>query len=186
MKKEKNLNDEVVPEFNQKIFTNISYYNSKIDDIKFYFEKIFDEIWYNKIKAFFKFIPRLIQYIPIIWKDRDWDHYHLMALIEYKLKRMQKYFTNSRIIVDEEREQIIKEISYALSLLEKINNTHDIFNDEYEEIKRKWPNKKLIGFSCEEEKNDFLNHYRKVDNEEQRLISEFFSYVRKNYEKWWD
>lgn len=50
-----------------------------------------------------KEIQKLKEYYPIISKDEDWDFGFLITLIEYKLKRMSRYFHTHDIVENESR-----------------------------------------------------------------------------------
>ncbi len=47
----------------------------------------------NKINNFFRSIKygikNLITWFPIIWKDRDWDHWYLYKILRFKLIQME-------------------------------------------------------------------------------------------------
>lgn len=38
-----------------------------------------------RIRKFFKSVNSLIRWFPIIWNDRDWDHYYIFELLKHKL-----------------------------------------------------------------------------------------------------
>jgi hypothetical protein len=33
-------------------------------------------------------IRNVVRYAPVIWSDRDWDHYYLLKLLEFKFRNM--------------------------------------------------------------------------------------------------
>lgn len=39
-------------------------------------------------------IKKLIYWFPIIWKDRDWDGYYILRILQHKLKSQSKYIGN--------------------------------------------------------------------------------------------
>lgn len=41
-----------------------------------------------KLKVFIGNIKRLIKWIPIIWKDRDYEYESLYSILEFKIKIM--------------------------------------------------------------------------------------------------
>ena len=56
----------------------IEYFDGKQKDIAIFFRNI-------------KYgIENLMCWIPIIWKDRDWDHWFLYKVLQHKLKQMIK------------------------------------------------------------------------------------------------
>ncbi len=42
------------------------------------------------IRYFFSNLKRLIEWIPIIWEDRDWDSAYLFSIMSYKIGRMRE------------------------------------------------------------------------------------------------
>lgn len=65
-------------------------------DIKFYLLKISD-----KIRNFFYSIKNIIKYIPLLYKDYNFDYCYMLSLEQFKLKRMYKYFITSDITEDD-------------------------------------------------------------------------------------
>ena len=61
-------------------------------------------------------IKRCIKWLPIIWKDRDWDHAFFFDLLERKLRSMQHFFEsrNTHVISALETSQQIKGVADAL------------------------------------------------------------------------
>lgn len=49
-------------------------------------------------------IQNLITWFPIIWKDRQWDHYYLMVMLHKKLSLMEEHISKHRIHVGWERD----------------------------------------------------------------------------------
>jgi len=43
----------------------------------------------------FRGIRNFIAYAPIIWRDRDFDFAFLLVLLEFKLRRMSKFFLSA-------------------------------------------------------------------------------------------
>ena len=43
---------------------------------------------YRALVKIFQKVKKIIEYIPLLWKDEDWDFAYLLDLIEYKSKRM--------------------------------------------------------------------------------------------------
>jgi hypothetical protein len=36
-------------------------------------------------------VQNLVHWLPIIWRDRDWDHAYLLEIMEFKFRRMAIY-----------------------------------------------------------------------------------------------
>ena len=46
----------------------------------------------RSIQRFFFNIKRIIEWIPILYNNFDWDYYYLLKIISFKLKLMEKHF----------------------------------------------------------------------------------------------
>ena len=58
----------------------------------------------RRIKRFIENLVRIFQYLPLIWRDRDWDEQFLLTLLEFKLRRMSNYFHKYGITVGNEEQ----------------------------------------------------------------------------------
>ena len=58
-----------------------------------------------RIKRFFNKIIKILQYIPLLWKDEDWDVAYLLRIIDFKVQKMVKYVRKNNYIIDEEIEE---------------------------------------------------------------------------------
>ena len=98
----------------------------------------------EKIKDFFRSIklgvPNLITWLPVIWKDRDWDHYFLYIIIQFKLKQMEKLqrqygvSTNSNDYADQ--------MKVCILLLERLIKS-DYLTNTLKPHEKKWGESKL-------------------------------------------
>jgi hypothetical protein len=60
-------------------------------------EKLFD-VWFvpkSAVQDFFDFIKRLRIWIPVLWKDRDWDDSYIFGIIKTKLITQRKYLVEN-------------------------------------------------------------------------------------------
>ena len=46
------------------------------------------------VRDFLTGISNLWKWLPIIWKDRDWDKHYIMEIFIFKLKRNRDYMIN--------------------------------------------------------------------------------------------
>ena len=93
----------------------------------------------NKIKLWWKFegryyhkdlyrgIKNLIQWFPVIWKDRDWDSYYIFSILEYKLKLQAKGISKRDIHVNAQRDAEI--MMTCVRLMEKVRDGY--YESEY-------------------------------------------------------
>jgi hypothetical protein len=46
-----------------------------------------------RFKELKRSIKNLWKWLPIIWKDRDWDHFYIYEIIEFKLRKQANYIS---------------------------------------------------------------------------------------------
>lgn len=81
-------------------------------------QKIYDIIF--SIQKVFRFLKRLIFWLPIIWKQEDWDISYLYDLIEIKLKEIRKCLLKDDIHKDSDLR--VREIDICLAYLDRYRN----------------------------------------------------------------
>lgn len=57
-----------------------------------------------RIKRFFNKIIKIIQYLPLLWKDEDYSVAYLLSIIDFKVRKMVKSVRENNYIIDEEIE----------------------------------------------------------------------------------
>lgn len=72
-------------------------------------------------------ISNLITWFPIIWKDRNFDHYFILELLKHKLKFQSHYFLKTNRF--ENSSMYSKQMKVCSNLIEKINS--DYYGMEY-------------------------------------------------------
>ena len=87
--------------------------------------------WFRDVKHG---IGNLIKWFPIIWKDRDWDHYFFHIMVRQKLENMEHLLRNYGHHVDAEKDA--DKIRVCVCLLNRI------IDDEYHEMVYKDHDKK--------------------------------------------
>ena len=67
------------------------------------------------IKGYFRKTIKILQYIPILWIDEDWDYGYILSLLRYKLDRTRKNFRKNKNHTDyEECSSQIDVVIYAI------------------------------------------------------------------------
>ena len=148
-------------------------------------------------------IGNLIKWFPVIWQDRDWDHYYLYVILQHKLKRMEKLHINYGHAMSSE--QIAAQIRRCLILLDRL------IKDEYDEnalkkYYKKWGKSKFDWISIDDEystlkitnknvktkkdKKQETKEFRRAINHERKMrkqdVDYLFKYIGKHVEGWWD
>ena len=151
----------------------------------------------------FYFAKRLIAWIPILWKDRDWDHTYFYTIMDFKLSRMEKESDTSIMA----HINVGKQIRYARFLIARIlKDEYD--SEHYRQLEAKWgplqmdfhedpdsqgkwgtidmywPKARAAG------KDDEVSELsRKIDSDadaiRQKDLDRLFRHMRKYVERWW-
>lgn len=164
------------------------------EEIKEYLmDKLFYS-WYYPLDNIVSFIKRLLDYAPILWKDRDWDYVYMLILLKKKLDRMAIHIHKYGIHTNKRRD--VRDIRKASKLLKLL--IEDNFNKEaFKKHTKKWGSadftkgtltrsKVKTELDKELERIEFSNLWKKEDELKQKTKDEFFQHVKDNYEKWWD
>lgn|SRR5574343_492330 len=126
--------------------------------------------WYRNVKSG---MTNLIDWAPVIWADRDWDHYFLLSILEKKISRMENYFKNSNICVANVK--TAKQLKTCRILLQRLIN-----EDYYKELF-------FVSKTYRPGKNDYdkdkLNHSEMMYNQDLNYLLKIFG---KHLRGWWD
>ena len=179
----------------------------------YFFWRKLDDI-YIFISNFPRCIKILIDYLPIIWGNYDWDHNYFIELIIFKLKRMEKRF-NSKDCWIEQKEalRVVKEIKEVIDNLETYRG--EPLEKEFEKLDKEYGRTEMISKpSILDEDDKFKNKdlttiefirpkitdeetrkkiekknidlIRKNERIKQTALKKAFALIGKNVENWWD
>ena len=109
------------------------------------------------MKNLFYQIKTVFDYLPVIWKDRDWDYGYLLILIQYKLKRMAKFHRKKGIHTD--ADEIAQQIDECSELCDRLTE-FDYFQE-----------------------NDNLIEEQKARERDKNIL---FDKIKKSLFNWWD
>lgn len=90
-----------------------------------------------KIKAFFRRVYNLYRWLPVIWKDQDWDDWYIFEILKFKLKNQAEYISSHDRHVGAKRDAQI--MMTCVRLIEKIQEEY--YSGEYMEYHKadyKW------------------------------------------------
>lgn len=104
------------------------------DQFDMWFYNKFRRSWYYKyiVYPFADFktgIRNIIKWLPIIWKDRDWDHGYLMNVLRFKIDEMQKHIDKYGHMVNYQKFPMIRDMKLCVGLIDKIRE--DVYEMEY-------------------------------------------------------
>jgi hypothetical protein len=150
---------------------------------------------------FIENIKRLLYWIPIIWKDRDWDYYHLFNITYHKLDRMENDKGYSRYLVRGNRYK--RQIAHCKLLLKLIKDFDHFKDDEIDEkygkaefsfIETNDPNLtemkvtrvKLTDDNMEQYIKDLQDNMLKNEQDYNKLFDRLAKHMKKYHRNWWN
>jgi hypothetical protein len=119
-----------------------------------------------KIKNKIIQIRKLIRWIPIIWKDCDWDYYFVYEILKQKLIDTEKYIRKDGLHVFNEHDA--DSIKTAIEMIEKVQTEYHL--DKYLSEATEWTTEGMD----------------KAAKDHNKAKQELFKYLSNNIEKWWD
>jgi hypothetical protein len=86
--------------------------------------------WFYRVELPLKNLKRglvnLYKWLPVVWKDRDWDYGFVFNLLKFKLEEMSKYTSSRKNHSDWKHN--VRNINICVSLIDKLN---DYYETEY-------------------------------------------------------
>lgn len=124
--------------------------------------------WRNLVTG----IRNLIKWAPIIYRDRNWDHWFIYEMLKTKLQHQADYFLKHGHL-----ENSVKYAEQMLKCIEMINvvQNEKIIDDYLFSIDP---------YGNEEELN--WNKLKEIDQKQQQAKEDLFKFLEQNIEHWWD
>ena len=72
------------------------------------------------LRKFGRFIIREIKWIPILWKQEDWDYEYIYELMEVKMKELRECLRQDDMHVDSDK--YARQISICLAYMDRFRN----------------------------------------------------------------
>ena len=119
-----------------------------------------------KIKNKIRQIRKILRWIPILWRDRDWDYYFVYEILKQKLIDTEAYIRKDGLHVFNEHDA--DSIKTAIEMIEKVQTEYHL--DKYLSEATEWTKE---GIS-------------KSTKDHDKARKELFNYLNNNIEKWWD
>lgn len=116
---------------------------------------------FRSIKKLFLRIKKVARWIPILWKDYDYDHWFIYQVLKLKLKHQSQYLSKYGQINDSNR------INLCIKLIEKVQN------EEYIDAALAEP----------EWNKESMQIANQKHNKARKLL---FKIIEQDIEKWWE
>lgn len=147
--------------------------------------------------SFYERVANIIRWLPVLWKDRDFDHYYTYTILRFKLQNVYNFLT-SEDAVAVHPETHLKKLKICINLLDRILN--DVYMEIAESEFRPRKEQKdifegsqelpdgsiLLRSMTEEEKAEFQKwntHYYYLHNQDYNMLHQI---MNKYSVHWWD
>lgn len=133
--------------------------------------RYYTPIWFNKIVDG---ISNIIKWIPILYKDRNWDDHHILEVLKFKLIQQRKE------LVEANRHTTVwqtnRDITICLNLIEHIQE--ETYNLEYQDFVREriWFSDNGDGtsiYNSEITYENFAGYFKKYPNQVKYLVNKY-------------
>jgi len=150
-------------------------------------------------------IRHLISWLPIIWRDRDWDWIYLIIILNRKLSNMERFFASSDTHL-ENSDKVRDQIEHARVLTDLIL-ADEYFVNAFRSHEEKW-GKPVYGSIPSEDglTSEWTVDYPNVKTEQDKIdehcegrakilrsvvakeqdIDELFAIMARRLQGWWD
>lgn len=78
----------------------------------------------GKVRQFVARVVRFFDWLPVLWRDNDWDWVFVLILLRHKLERMVQYWDRKRRHVGWEKD--VRHMKIAILLIDRL-----VENDYY-------------------------------------------------------
>ncbi len=131
------------------------------------------------MRRFYNRIRTIIAWLPLLWKDYDWDYSFFITIIQFKLTRMANCIEKSNIIVD--ASEIAAQMREAVEHLDKFSDTMEHY--PHPDNMPEWSFLGPDNTPCPQEWKDY---YNLINEKEQEHWNAAWELVREKGQHWWD
>lgn len=137
----------------------------------------------SNIRSVYDGICNIFSYMPIIYRDRDWDHSFFNDLLQFKLQKMYKHFSTVDSLKIESNQKVAAQIKICLDILYKLDNEDSYYvHPEHQE----YLIKSLINGGFDMSKYDISKWIEYEETAKNNDIEKLYSTIAKHYREWWD
>ena len=164
-----------------------------------------------EIKQFFNRIYNLIRWVPIIWKDQDWDDHYIFEILKFKLKNQAEYIGGKNRHTTAKRDAEI--MMTCVRLIDRIQDDYygteyfkyceselnfidskshpgyyemigEIFSEDFDNYFKKYPLIYRLVPNLKAPKDEIAFRIARIN--EERAHKLLFTILENNIRKWWD
>jgi hypothetical protein len=162
------------------------------------FNKPFFDFYTTFIVLPYEFLERLWVWVPVLWRDRDWDLNKALEIFEFKLSRVRQNIAVEGHLSEKSKKRMHRQMTITIELIKRIreDNYDDFISVLY---------LRKHGLDANRENSDelFSKHYKKFskkdkygsfsskfDKEIEALREQDLNYLNKMFKiglkNWWD
>lgn len=148
---------------------------------------------FHNIKRNIKNLPynikNIFQWSKVLWNNFDWDSTFLLEIIQYKLERMNKYFSNANISTEETYREITDSIQICLDASRHLTSSDfeiELIDNYYDKFPFCLDKESVDEEERDKEQKAFLEMENNIIENEKKFSARLFDGIRDNYKKWWD
>ncbi len=159
-------------------------------------------------RDFYRRVKNVLRWLPIIWKDRDWDDSYITEILIKKLEFTRDFYLSGKAY-SVEADKVADEIKEAIDRLHMTRDSWEFYEDlAIEQLEQKWGKttfefvpledrpgltemkSKTEKVSTEEEEEQYRKEFRKtLDAARKQYMKDkkdAYKFIAKNIDKWWD
>lgn len=126
------------------------------------------DIGFYGLRKFGRFIKRLFRWIPVLWKQEDWDYAYIYPLLEMKLQELRKCLREDDMHVNSDKYAM--QISICLEYLDRYLHPDNYIEFPQEEVR--WEMTKY---------GNILNSSKKLG----RAATKSYYFEQENFRMFW-
>ena len=153
-----------------------------IDKIKYWWR--FEARYFHK--NFIKGVKNLWKWFPTIWKDRDWDSYHIYEILRVKIENQAKYIGDRNRHVSAKRDAERMRLVARLIKLQQ-DDFYDMEFMDYHETKYDFiptdESKKWYSMEDTLVSETFDNYFKKYSRQYKRVVSGEINLYQRPFEE---
>lgn len=113
-----------------------------------------------RLATLYRNFKKIISWIPIIWKDRDYDYEYLFDIERKKLSQMLTYFQTSPLV---HKREICRDIQICINLLDIVCKKADEYLEMPKDVKQ------TNDFAIFNHRVNWRNAYRFLNNSQEEI-----------------
>lgn len=147
--------------------------------------------WFTPLTVWYESCERIVQWIPILWKDRDWVDNYIFMILRYRISRARYSMENYSYYAN--ADMYSKQMRLAELLLERLEDSNKYVEQDWDNHFKQWPSSRCIvddngimhfaGYKPGEAEDT-----KRIGKKEEYMWNQDFNYLmkhmRKHVRKW--